>query len=158
KAAHQPGRSARRQRAIAHVTTVTSTAAPRVCVTPRWKASGRPTSKPGTKSRSGALASTTAPARRSSRCGPGGRSASYARYPAVACARQSAMASGCPGRPALLDLFRGGQRRDGGCPAPAAERQPELPERHQVAEAVAPQIEFALAHALSVVDRHLQTP
>src|SRR4030095_1223285 len=74
-------------------------------------------------------------------------------------ARQSAIASGRLRRPALFDrlLVACRQRRHPGRrAAPAPEREAQLAERDQVAEAVLPEIQLALADAVSVVDRHLE--
>src|SRR5688572_32816065 len=39
---------------------------------------------------------------------------------------------------------------------PAAERQAKLPELEEIPEAIAPQVQLALADTLTVVDRHLE--
>src|SRR4029450_4324863 len=81
QAGEEGGGAARPHRARSQTAAAPTTAAPSVCVTPRWKASGSPTARPGRKSRSGALAKSTAPASNQGRCGPAGRNASYGRYP-----------------------------------------------------------------------------
>src|SRR5262249_28430054 len=69
------------------------------------------------------------------------------------------MRSGSLRRATLRDLVLAREQRShGGRAAPAAERQAQLPERDQVAESVTPQVQLALADALPVVDRHLETP